>query len=70
MWPRHCVKGSQGEEFHKDLMLTSKCEVIIQKKGENIKMYTASHFALLSLAARVAWVLSLAARVPRFRMSC
>lgn len=30
LWPRHCVQGSAGAEFHKDL-LTLKADMIIRK---------------------------------------
>ena len=30
LWPRHCVQGTQGAEFHADLK-TSKADVIVRK---------------------------------------
>lgn len=30
LWPDHCVQGSEGAEFHKDLRVTN-CELIIRK---------------------------------------
>ena len=42
MWPDHCIKNSYGEEFHKDLLLTSTD--IIVKKGENCMIDSYSAF--------------------------
>ena len=40
LWPEHCVKGTWGEELHKDLFI--KQDSIIQKKGEifNVDSYS------------------------------
>lgn len=42
MWPDHCVQGSHGAEFHKDLN-TSKIDHII-KKGQNAEFDSYSAF--------------------------
>lgn len=43
MWPDHCVEGTQGAEFHKDLDLNVK-NLYIFKKGMNPEMDSYSAF--------------------------
>lgn len=43
VWPAHCVKGTNGVNFHKDLNVTLS-DLIIQK-GQNIKADSYSAFA-------------------------
>jgi nicotinamidase/pyrazinamidase len=48
-WPVHCVVGTQGQEFYKDLVLTG--EEIIINKGENddVEEYSACNAKLINL---------------------
>lgn len=42
LWPVHCVKGTHGEAFHKDLNLKGIDKVF--KKGENLEVDSYSGF--------------------------
>lgn len=42
MWPDHCVQGTEGSYFHKDLDIDD-CDTVIQK-GTNIKVDSYSAF--------------------------
>ena len=33
MWPTHCVQGSTGAEFHKDLVVKKETDIIVNKIG-------------------------------------
>jgi len=43
MWPDHCVQGSEGAKFHKDLKIDSKNDSIVQK-GTNLHVDSYSGF--------------------------
>ena len=31
MWPVHCIQGSSGSDFHKDLQIDPKQDMIVSK---------------------------------------
>ena len=42
LWPKHCVKGTDGAEFHPDLIITKKDITI--RKGQNSEVESYSGF--------------------------
>lgn len=42
MWPDHCVQGSFGAEFHKDLHIPRNAHIV--KKGKNVEIDSYSGF--------------------------
>jgi len=43
MWPDHCIQGSEGAKFHKDLKVNEKTDSIVQK-GTNLQVDSYSGF--------------------------
>lgn len=41
LWPKHCVRGTNGADFHPDLIVTKKDTYIKKGKLENIESYSA-----------------------------
>lgn len=42
-WPRHCVQGDRGAEFHPDLSLPDKAVVVSKGAGPTEDAYSAFH---------------------------
>lgn len=40
LWPIHCVAGSAGSDFHKDLIVTNTDTIIYKGKSEHIDSYS------------------------------
>ena len=41
MWPTHCVQGSTGAEFHKDLVVKKETDIIVNKgQVERVDSYS------------------------------
>ena len=41
LWPDHCVKGTPGAEFHKDLIVSQNDMIVIKGTNKNIHSYSA-----------------------------
>jgi nicotinamidase/pyrazinamidase len=41
LWPDHCVKGTLGAEFHKDLLVNEKDIVVVKGTDKHIHAYSA-----------------------------
>ncbi len=51
IWPAHCVRGSQGADFHKDLKLPIGSSII--RKGEEVETDAYSGFEGTSLGSHL-----------------